>query len=130
MSDIKQRARDALNKASGMPNHFDRATAKNNIAMRALCREIEAHDATKAELAELREAFVAWHQAENPSAAETALLRLCRMTMPEPAPVDPLVEAIREATPQTSDAAVNQVAANIRSALAKRGLTITEGDAK
>ncbi len=51
MSDIEQRAWDALIKAKKEEGDY---LIPHKYCVKAMCREIEAHDATKAELAELR----------------------------------------------------------------------------
>jgi predicted nucleic acid-binding protein len=102
----------------------------------ALCRALKAHDATLAELA-AKDAELNAYKREVSDEAErilnctninkryAACLSLNRFTLPKP--VDPLVEAIREASVSDAD---DGDASRLRAALAKRGLKLVEvGDA-
>lgn len=143
MSDIEQRARDALNSVyderycdGERATYYDEnVTRRRLFIMEAMCREIEEHDATKAELADLKREVsdaAKLHIAEAErcySALWASVTRdaFSRFIQPDPVKVDPLVEALRD----WSESDMGFVEAeSLREALAKRGLTITEGDAK
>ena len=106
MTDIEKRVRGLV--------------AKHDGSWAALFAELEAHDATKAE-------FEAFRRDVSDMLLVMGFQRgdgriVGRFILPEP--VDPLVEALNEATgySDTSKADANR----LREALAKRGLTITE----
>lgn len=126
MSDVEQRARDALNEACGARHHFDRSTRDNNWVMKAMCRQIEAHDATKADF----EAF----RREVSDAVKMLLAKgefqirrrvieadLSRFILPEP--VDPYEEEIEALIAEWESGPM--APEMIRKAFL-RGLTITE----
>ncbi len=127
MSDIEQRAWDALIKAKKEEGDY---LIPHKYCVKAMCREIEAHDATKAELADFKrevsdavKELLTWASFDTPFVRH----RLDRFIQPDPVKVDPLVEALRD----WSEIDMGFVEAeSLRAALAKRGLTITEGDAK
>lgn len=76
MTNLEQRARDALNVPMWLnwPDLDEDATRKRNRHVEAMCRQIEAHDATKAEFSEaVRVAFVTGLWAD-----------LSRFILPEP----------------------------------------------
>lgn len=159
MTDIEQRARDALNAAYGYLCYV--ATRReDNHDIEAMCREIEAHDATKAELADFKRevseavkafANVSW----TPDTCKAQWNALVRFIQPDPVKVDPLlIEArkmlaedlqnghfdfFQQGVMMKSGAGRDAIMAGVfdnnfylsryLQAL-KRGLTITEGDAK
>ena len=126
MPTIEERALALVNEVAG----FDYLIAGDvmdddrDYMLKALCRALEAHDATLAEF----EAF----RREVSDKAEvvkklhpTAACYLGDLILPKP--VDPLVEAIREASVSDAD---DGDASRLRAALAKRGLKLVEvGDA-
>jgi len=132
--DIEQRARDALNAAYGYLCYV--ATRReDDDDIEAMCREIEAHDATKAELADFKrevseaaKRLLAIVRLERPWLQSDADQFAC-FIQPDPVKIDPLAEALNEAA-DNSGLADEDFARALRAALAKRGLTITEGDAK
>ena len=123
MPTIEERAREALNAVSRERDDYARwdasDTREDTIAIETVCRLIEAHDATIAK----SDAFK-----QEVSDAVNGFERYCTVTdtpFPTdlsrfilPKPVDPLVEAIREASVSDAD---DGDASRLRAALAKRG---------
>lgn len=144
MTDIEQRARDALNLVTGerdLIGGWERYGREEHTSIEALCREIEAHDATKAELADFKREVseaVKLHIAEAwrcCSALWAGVTRdaLSRFIQPDPVEVDPLVEAMLGAWPQYADRleACRSDANALRKAVeASGGKIVWEGDAK
>jgi hypothetical protein len=121
MPTIEERALALVNEVAG----FDYLIAGDvmdddrDYMLKALCRALEAHDATLAEF----EAF----KREVSDAITTPGADLSRFIIPEP---DPLVEAVRDCGYATLDAIEPEFAADLRAALAARGLKLVEvGDA-
>jgi hypothetical protein len=129
MPTIEERAVLLLNEAAESLGSTSRWCSRTGSpSVEALCRALEAHDATLAEF----EAFK-----REVSDAVNGFERYCTVTdTPFPAdlfrfiipkPVDPLVDAIREASVSDAD---SRDAERLRAALAKRGLKLVEvGDA-
>lgn len=128
MSTIEERARDALNEVARERHQgLWHATWHRgmDVSLEAMCRQIEAHDATKAEFEALKhEVSEAVRElcnalSKSPDGNVNWIpAALARFILPEP--VDPLVEIMRAA-------GVGQgVRDEVMTELAKRGLTITE----
>lgn len=134
MTDIEQRARAALNEAHGGIVWLPHDTREIHPTIEAMCREIEAHDATKAELADFKREVSDAVKFDIANYDGLTFPRLSRFIQPDPVKVDPLVEAFEECAGRVDlryGETQNQFRARcIREALAKRNLTITEGDAK
>jgi hypothetical protein len=126
MPTIEERALALVNEVAG----FDYLIAGDvmdddrDYMLKALCRALEAHDATLAE-------FEAFRRKVSDKAEvvkklhPTAACYLGDLILPKP--VDPLVEAIREASVSDAD---DGDASRLRAALAARGLKLVEvGDA-
>lgn len=147
MPTIEERALEKLNEvrkewsAGLLGNAYTRLS---NPTIEAFCREIETLDAERA-------AHVAFRQ-EVSDVARDAVAMLDEMAKPLlmgrnvkerlekarsgleplilPKPVDPLVEAVRDCGYATLDAIEPEFVADLRAALAKRGLKLVEvGDA-
>lgn len=149
--DVIKEGEQARDSGAGSPYHghsLEHCLHAVGWVERDLCL---AHDATKAELAELREVL---RLPTMNDAVQTALEKgevfidmngeLRRFIQPEPAPVDPLVEeedpidalvdllapVLKDGQGMSARARENRFRNAIEALLAKRGLTITEGDAK
>ena len=129
MPTIEERALALVNEVAG----FDYLIAGDvmdddrDYMLKALCRALEAHDATLAE-------FEAFRRKVSDKAEvvkklhPTAACYLGDLILPKP--VDPLVEAVRDCGYATLDAIEPEFVADLRTALAKRGLKLVEvGDA-
>jgi hypothetical protein len=129
MPTIEERALALVNEVAG----FDYLIAGDvmdddrDYMLKALCRALEAHDATLAE-------FEAFRRKVSDKAEvvkklhPTAACYLGDLILPKP--VDPLVEAVRDCGYATLDAIEPEFVADLRAALAKRGLKLVEvGDA-
>ena len=129
MPTIEERALALVNEVAG----FDYLIAGDvmdddrDYMLKALCRALEAHDATLAE-------FEAFRRKVSDKAEvvkklhPTAACYLGDLILPKP--VDPLVEAVRDCGYATLDAIEPEFVADLRAALAKRGLKPLEvGDA-
>ena len=122
MTDIEQRARDALNtlyaeRHNTFPYYDAGDERLNNWVIETMCRALEAHDATKAE-------FEAFRRDVSDAVKDVALCdpdlaerHLSRFILPEP--VDPLVEAISAAIGEYITPGAPWE--NLRNELAKRG---------
>ncbi len=129
MPTIEERALALVNEMAG----FDYLIAGDvmdddrDYMLKALCRALEAHDATLAE-------FEAFRRKVSDKAEvvkklhPTAACYLGDLILPKP--VDPLVEAVRDCGYATLDAIEPEFVADLRTAIAKRGLKLVEvGDA-
>ena len=122
MPTIEERALALVNEVEGCEKWF--WTTRSTPSVEALCWAIEAHDATLAEFEAFKRKVsdaVEWfwnycHTTNTPFPAD-----LDRFILPKP--VDPLVEAIREASVSDADSGD---AERLRAALAKRGLKLME----
>jgi len=125
MPTIEERALALVNEVAG----FDYLIAGDvmdddrDYMLKALCRALEAHDATLAE-------FEAFRRKVSDKAEvvkklhPTAACYLGDLILPKP--VDPLVEAVRDCGYATLDAIEPEFVADLRAALAKRGLKLVE----
>jgi len=136
MPTIEERALALVNEVAG----FDYLIAGDfmdddqDCLLKALCRALEAHDATLAEFdaykhevsRRVRGFRSAWqHRTPSRDGFDAAFERFI---IPEPG--DPLVEAVRDCGYATLDAIEPEFVADLRAALAKRGLKLVEvGDA-
>ncbi len=126
MPTIEERALALVNEVAGFGYLVagDFMDDDQDCLLKALCCALEAHDATLAE-------FEAFRRKVSDKAEvvkklhPTAACYLGDLILPKP--VDPLVEAIREASVSDAD---DGDASRLRAALAKRGLKLVEvGDA-
>ena len=147
MRDLEQRARDAFNavygeRSAGPSIYYDGGCPRvGNFHIEAMCRALEAHDATKAEFEAFRreasEAVKAVKARSGPRAWEAVIEHLTRFILPEP--VDPLLIEAREICSQMHHAQLPHIYDEYRAgqrdtdddvqlalAALKRGLTITE----
>ena len=129
MPTIEERAREMLNDASIDMNHPSRwglAIRVTSPSLEALCRALEARDATLAEFEafkrEVSDAVRQYERELDGGAGDFTKLR--RFILP--APVDPLVEAVKDCGYATLDAIEKEFADDLRAALAKRGLKLVE----
>jgi hypothetical protein len=127
MPTIEERALALVNEVAG----FDYLIAGDvmdddrDYMLKALCRALEAHDATLAEFEAFRRDVSDAVEFDKANYEGLCFPRLSRFILPKP--VDPLVEAIREASVSDAD---DGDASRLRAALAKRGLKLVEvGDA-
>ena len=127
MPTIEERARDLLNEAAVKRGSFCRwgngDTRSSNSYTEALCRALEAHDATLAEFEafkrEVSDEAERILNCTNVNKRYAACLSLSRFIIPKP--VDPLVEAVKDCGYAKLDAIEPEFAADLRAALAKRG---------
>lgn len=91
-------------------------------------RALEAHDATLAEFEAFKREVSDAVEFDKANYEGLCFPRLSRFILPKP--VDPLVEAVRDCGYATLDAIEPEFVADLRAALAKRGLKLVEvGDA-
>lgn len=119
MPTVEERAREALNGVAwerGIPEPWHRSDRRErNLVLEVVCRLIEAHDAFKQEVSD---AVDGWVKADKISADARRSACEHLVTFIIPKPVDPLVEAIREASVSDAD---DGDASRLRAALAARG---------
>lgn len=123
MSDVEQRARDALNEVFGSGAYAAEDKRSRYREVEAMCRQIEAHDATKAEFSEAMRELDA--RLADMGLQEVSKARSIARCFILPKPVDPLVEALKASALFGIE---QKHADNLRAELAKRGLTITQGE--
>lgn len=124
MTDTEQKALALVNEANGGPYRryvlFDRSAS---AITEALCRSIEAHEATKAEFEAFRREVS--DAVEEMLSEHTSPHKMKRFILPKP--VDPLVEVLTEVLgkpmPGCERAAQTRAEA-LRTALHKRGLEV------
>lgn len=132
MPTIEERALALVNEVAG----FDYLIAGDvmdddrDYMLKALCRALEAHDAERAAHAQFRqevsdsvEHYLDQWRNSTPSRGVFAC-QFGSFIIPEP--VDPLVEAVRDCGYATLDAIEPEFVADLRTALAKRGLKLVE----
>lgn len=109
MTDIKTKALALVNEVA---KHYraNIGEADFDEVERAFYRAIEQHEAFKREVSDAIQSCMLGPVAEE---------RLSPFIIIKP--VDPLVEAVREASPQSRDEIINQVAENITKAIEARG---------
>ena len=136
MPTIEERALALVNEVAG----FDYLIAGDvmdddrDYMLKALCRALETLDAERAAHAQFRqevsdsvEHYLDQWRNSTPS-REVFACQFGSFIIPEP--VDPLVEAVRDCGYATLDAIEPEFVADLRTALAKRGLKLVEvGDA-
>ena len=97
------------------------------VLAEALCRALEAHDAALAEFEAFRREVSDAVELDKANYEGLCFPRLSRFILAKP---DPLVEAVRDCGYATLDAIEPEFVADLRAALAKRGLKLVEvGDA-